>query len=192
MMLLIPLVTLFGCDQTNDAPPTRILGLWQVHEVETSTRPIPGEEVALSNFPGCNWARQTWNFSEEMLRVEHDVLCPAGPRGDEYVGCQVAAEVPARWDQAASKWIVETSVRARSRAVALQPSALTIPTACTARIDAGDYQVARMPPRQEWAWEMGVPNGTVLRLKIPESEEPDFVAAMRTAAGLDLPAEDSP
>lgn len=189
MMLLIPMFALFGCDQTNDAPPTRILGLWQVHEVETSTRPIPGKEVALTNFPGCSWARQTWNFAENLLRVEHDVLCPTAT-GREYVGCQVAAEVPAIWKEAESKWIIETTVRGRSRAMALDAAGLQVPTACTIRIDAGDYQVARMPPRQEWSWEMGVPNGTVLRLKIPDSEEPDFVSAMRVAAGLDT--EESP
>lgn len=185
-MLLIPLVTLFGCDQTNDAPPMRILGLWQVHEVETSTRPIAGLDVAMANFPGCAWARQTWNFSEELIRVEHDVLCRA-QTAKEYVGCKVSAEVPTRWDEASSKWIVDTSVKARSRAVALEAGGLQVPTSCTVSIDAGAYQVAKMPPRQEWAWEMGVPNGTVLRLKIPDSEEPDFVAAMREAGGLNRP-----
>lgn len=179
-MLLIPMVALFGCDQTNDAPPMRILGLWQVHEVETSTRPISGRDVAMANFPGCAWARQTWNFTEELIRVEHDVLCRA-PSNEEYVGCKVAAEVPTRWDEANTKWVVDTTVKARSRVVGLEPSGLQMPTSCTVRIDAGDYPVARMPPRQEWSWEMGVPNGTVLRLKIPESEEPDFVAAMREA-----------
>lgn len=179
----LPLVAVLGCGQDDNAPPAQIKGLWQVHQYNTSSGVKNGEDVALARFPGCTWARQTWSFQDATLRVEHDVLCP-GRRPDEYVGCQVAAEVPAQWDEAAGSWVVDTPVRARSRAVGLEPGAFGVPTSCTAEIEAGTYLVKRMV-REVWRWEMRLPSGVVVRLKIPESDDPDFVMAMRRSRGAE-------
>lgn len=178
-MLTGLLTGLLGCNQETNAPPPQISGLWQVHQVETGSGEIDGQAVALRQFPGCSWARQTWRFEGDRLVVEHDVLCPSSVE-NEFVGCSVAAEVPATWEPTAGKWVVPASVRAKSRAVGLEAGALALPTACTVEVDAGDYPVLRMRG-QDWRWEVGLPNGTVLRLRIPESDEPDFVMAMRQA-----------
>ena len=183
----LPLFVLLGCGQGEMAAPARISGLWQVHQFNTSSGPRNGEDVALSRFQGCTWARQTWSFGEGTIRVEHDVLCPSAVR-DEFVGCQVAAEVPAEWDEAQSAFIVETSMRARSRAIGLEPGSFGLPTSCTVEIEAGTYPVKKMV-REVWNWEMRLPSGVVARLKIPESDDPDFVMAMRRTLN---PEEGSP
>ena len=184
MYVLIGMLVLAGCDQIESlnplntltpedvgAPPPPLQGLWQVHQVETSTRPIDADEVALEYFPGCIWARQTWNFERDRIRVEHDALC-AATREEEYSACRVAAEAPAEWDQDTDTWKIGTTIKARSRAIGLDGAGFSMPGSCTVQIDAGRYQIAKMPPREAWSWEMAVPNGTVLRLRIPDSDDP--------------------
>ncbi|MBX2803898.1 MAG: hypothetical protein KTR31_39850 [Myxococcales bacterium] len=179
-MHAVPILFLMAaCGQDENAPPPQILGLWQVHQVETGTGELDGMEVALRRFPGCTWARQTWNFTEDSIQVGHDVLCPiAGSTTDEHVGCEVSAEVAASWDEAAGIWSVQSPVRARSRAKGLEGDAFGMPTTCTVEVAAGQYPVVRIR-REDWRWEMRAPDGTVLRLKIPDSDDPDFVMAMR-------------
>ena len=177
----LPLLALLGCDQGENSAPARIKGLWQVYQFKTSSGVTDGEDVALARFEGCSWARQTWDFQPDSIRVEHDVLCPSASAG-EYVGCQVGAEVAAAWDSEAGQWAVDASVEARSRAVGLEGASFNLPTSCTVEVEAGNYLVKRMS-REVWQWEMRLPSGVVLRLKIPESDDPDFVMAMRRASG---------
>ena len=180
MIRWLPLLALAfsGCNQDENAAPPKIKGLWQVHQFKTSSGITDANEVTLARFPGCSWARQTWDFDDTTIRVEHDVLCPTPNR--EFVGCEVGTEVDAAWNDNDGQWVVGSTVSARSRAVGLEPGAFSLPTSCTVEIEAGSYLVKRMS-REIWQWEMRLPSGVVLRLKIPESDDPDFVMAMRQA-----------
>lgn len=174
-------VTWLGCLGQDDGPPRQIQGLWTVSQVETDREVVvDGMQLALAQFPGCTWARQTWHFGERTVRMGYDVLCPGGG-SDEYLGCQVSVEAPATWDDGQGTWSVEHTARARSRTLALEPAALQMPTTCHAQIEAGTYPVRRMQ-NQDWRWEMRVPNGRVLRLALPDSDDPDFVTAMRKSS----------
>lgn len=176
------MTAVFGCLSEDEGPPRQIQGLWTVTEVETDREVVvDGMQLALQQFPGCTWARQTWNFGQSTIRMGYDVLCP-GRETDEYYGCQVSVEAPAAWDDAEGTWTVEHTARARSRTLALEAAALNVPTTCHAHVEAGVYPVRRMQ-NQDWRWEMRVPNGRVLRLSLPDSDEPDFVTAMRATTG---------
>ncbi|MEO0599856.1 MAG: hypothetical protein AAF211_00375 [Myxococcota bacterium] len=172
------LATTLGCLTEDEGPPKQIQGMWTVREVETDREVVvEGMQLALQQFPGCTWARQTWHFSEDTIRMGYDVLCP-GRSTDEHYGCKVSVEAPASWDDASGTWTVSNTARASSRTLALERASLDVPARCHAHIEAGSYPVRRMQ-NQAWRWEMRVPNGRVLRLALPESDEPDFVSAMR-------------
>ncbi|MEN0062019.1 MAG: hypothetical protein AAGA48_07680 [Myxococcota bacterium] len=182
MMTALFATWLLGCLPSDDGPPKQIQGLWTVSQVETDKEVVVnGMQLALQQFPGCTWARQTWHFSENSVRMGYDVLCPSRDP-DEFYGCQVSVEAPARWDDGQGTWTVDHTARARSRTLALEAASLDVPTTCHAHIEAGTYPVRRMQ-NQDWRWEMRVPNGRVLRLALPDSDDPDFVSAMRTTTG---------
>jgi hypothetical protein len=120
-----------------------------------------------------------------------DAIAPPAPavpaEGDdgpqhEFFGCQVTARVPAIWDTEAGSWKVEDTVKARSRTRGRDADALGVPTSCELTLPMGDYPVARVT-RQPWRWEMLTPEGSVYRLKLPDSDRPDFVAALRGMQG---------
>ncbi|HHO53693.1 MAG TPA: hypothetical protein ENK18_23175 [Deltaproteobacteria bacterium] len=182
-LLLLSLTACLQQDETS--PPPRIEGLWQVHQVETTSKTVDGQERALEHFPGCGWARQTWSFGEQMIRVGHDVLCP-GNSAEESVGCRVSVEVPASWDETAGVWTVTETAKARSRTRGVKSDSLDLPSDCSVEIEAGQYPVVEIR-RQSWRWEMSTPAGYVLRLKIPDSDDPDFVIAMRSVRGEESP-----
>ncbi len=182
--VLLPIlsIALVGCLPEDEGPPRQIQGMWTVRQVETDREVVvDGTQLALQQFPGCTWARQTWHFSEDSVRMGYDVLCPGREAGEHY-GCQVSVEAPATWDDAKGEWTVAHTAHARSRTLALEAGALDVPTTCHAHVQAGTYPVRRMQ-NQEWRWEMRVPTGRVLRLALPESDEPDFVSAMRSTNG---------
>jgi len=169
---------LFGCLTEDEGPPRQIQGMWTVSQVETDKEVVvDGMQLALQQFPGCTWARQTWIFGEDSIRMGYDVLCP-GAMTDEFYGCQVSVEAPAEWNDSEGTWTVANTARASSRTLALETGALQVPATCHSHIEAGTYPVRRMQ-NQEWRWEMRVPSGRVLRLALPTSDEPDFVGAMR-------------
>lgn len=185
-MTSLLIASLAACFQQDEAaPPPRIEGLWQVHQVETTAEVVDGQKVAKSQFPGCDWARQTWAFGENALRVGHDVLCQGAESG-EYLGCQVSVEVPASWDETAGVWTVAESVKARSRTRGAKLDSLEFPSSCSIEIEAGQYPVVETR-KKDWSWEMATPAGYVLRLKIPDSDDPDFVMAMRSTRGEESP-----
>lgn len=195
---------------TNDKPPLpeKIQGLWELHQVETAGGQVDALDTVLARYPGCTWGRMTWTFEADHLKVGHDVLCPGAM--DEYYGCEVAARVPAVWNETAGSWKVEYPVAVRSRTVGMgddrpgapasaenpgaqrpdelgSTGALGVPTSCEVTLAAGDYPVARVR-NQDWRWEMRTPDGTVYRLRLPESDRPDFVAAIQSARPGDVGA----
>ena len=90
----------------------------------------------------------------------------------------LAAQVPAAWDVAAGSWKVTEAASATSRTLGVGDGAIELPTTCSVAVQAGDYPVARVR-NQRWKWEMRTPDGTVYRLRQPDSDRPDFVSALR-------------
>ena len=186
-------LSLVACKTDQPPVPEKIQGLWELHQVETEGGEVDALDTVLARYPGCTWGRMTWTFEDDHLKVGHDVLCPgvstgASPMEAEYYGCQVAARVPATWSVIGSvgSWKVEYPVAVRSRTVGRGDEALSIPTSCEVTLAPGDYPVARIR-NHDWRWEMRTPDGTVYRLRLPESDRPDFVAAIRNRGG-ELPA----
>jgi hypothetical protein len=203
---------LLGCTLQQQPPlPEKIEGLWQLHQVETKDAGIvEAMDMLLKQYPDCSWGRMTWTFDADHIQAGVDVLCPADKpapvlpvstvpdaiapappptpiEGEdshlgEYFGCQVTTRVPAIWDTEGGSWKVEHTVKARSRTRGRDADALGVPTACELTLPMGDYPVARVT-RQPWRWEMLTPDGSVYRLKLPDSDRPDFVAALRTLQG---------
>ncbi|MEQ1505099.1 MAG: hypothetical protein ABMB14_22890 [Myxococcota bacterium] len=176
------LVAIVACTaDPSKAQPEKISGLWELHQVETAGGQVDADTVIKQRYPNCTWGRMTWKFEDDHLSVGYDVLCPAGPDpavATDYYGCQVSARVPATWDPAKGSWHVDNPVAARSRTMGKGDDALSVPTSCEVTVDAGDYPIVRVP-KQPWRWEMGTPDGAVYRLRLPESDRPDFVAAIR-------------
>jgi hypothetical protein len=181
---------LFGCPQEQDGKPPKLEGHWELMQIETSSGVLEGRDVVLSQFKGCDWARRTFTFTDGKLKVENDILC-RGKARDEYYGCQVAVEVPATWDELNGVWMVRTPVRGRARTRGLEEGALDVPTSCTVEVAAGQYKVARIRS-EKWKWEVGVPDGTVYRLRTPDTDAPDFVLAMREARTPAAPPAPAP
>jgi hypothetical protein len=203
---------LLGCTLQQQPPlPEKIEGLWQLHQVETKDAGIvEAMDMLLKQYPDCSWGRMTWTFDADHIQAGVDILCPADPPtpvipvstapdspdaiapppvldGEnkpqhEYFGCQVSARVPAIWDTEGGSWKVENTVKARSRTKGRDADALGVPTSCELVLPTGDYPVARVT-RQPWRWEMLTPDGSVYRLKLPDSDRPDFVAALRGQKG---------
>jgi len=173
---------LAGCPADPDAPPEKLVGLWELHQVETSQGEIDSLAVVLADFPSCVWGRRTFLFGDGMLRVQNDVLCPSAVNHDEFYGCEVAVEVPAVWDDTdgSGKWVVSTRVSATARTKGLEAGSLDVPTTCTVAVAAGTYPVASVRG-YEWRWEIQAPDGQVYRLRDPPNDNPDFVAALRGA-----------
>lgn len=167
-----------GCAPQEKQLPEKIKGLWELHQVETAGGQIDARQLVEQRYPGCTWGRMTWTFDEDHVSVGYDVLCPAAT-GD-YYGCQVAARVPSAWDPEAGSWHIEYPAAARSRTIGRDEAAIPVPTACEVTLAAGDYQVVRVR-EPDWRWEMKTPEGTVYRLRLPESDRPDFVAAINAS-----------
>lgn len=203
-------LSLAACKSDQPPVPEKIQGLWELHQVETEGGEVDALDTVLARYPGCTWGRMTWSFEEDHLEVGHDVLCPgesntrgadptaAPPTEAEYYGCEVAARVPAVWsvNGAVGSWKVEYPVAVRSRTVGRGDDALSIPTSCEVTLAAGEYPVARVR-NHDWRWEMRTPDGTVYRLRLPESDRPDFVAAIRNRGGgqpdtLPMPVDPAP
>ena len=173
-----PLLLLVACTGDSSGPPEKITGLWELHQVETAKGEVAGVDAVLSRYPGCVWGRSTWKFSDDHVEAAIDVLCPANAAKDEMYGCSVTASVPAAWDVAAGSWKVTEPAAATSRTLGVADGAIELPTTCSVQVPAGDYPVARVR-NQRWRWEMRTPDGTVYRLKQPDSDRPDFVTALR-------------
>lgn len=180
-----------ACQGDKNAAPEELVGTWQLHQVEIATGEVDATEALLPSYPGCLWGRQIWSFSDDggenkdgkrtgHLEATTDILCPVkkpGGKGDEYYGCTVTARVPASWDVAKGAWIVTDGTQARARTLPLDTAAIQGPTACEARVDAGEYPVARVRG-EKWRWEMRTPDGAVVRLRTPDTERPDYVTAL--------------
>jgi hypothetical protein len=177
-MRLTPLLLLAACNGDKNALPEKIAGVWEVHQVETGKGEIDGLAAVLAAYPGCVWGRTTWDFTDDHVEVSTDVLCPASVTNDEFYGCSVTAKVPAAWDVKGGSWTVSEASTATSRTVGTGDGAMQTPTACRVTVEAGDYPVARVHG-QKWRWEMRTPAGNVYRLSQPESDRPDFVAALQ-------------
>lgn len=181
--------------QEQKTPPEKIAGAWELHQVETATGTIDGLRWILDKYAGaateaskCSWGRMTWTFADDHIDVGVDVLCQTGA-GDFY-GCEVAATVPATWNADLGQWTVPYPVAVRSRTAGLDESAVAGPTQCEVSIDAGTYVVERVRPTDgDWRWEMSAPKGVVFRLRLPRSDRPDFVSAIRE---LSAPPEVQP
>lgn len=174
----LSLLTLLACQGDTNAPPEKISGLWELHQVETAKGEVAGVDAVLSRYPGCVWGRSTWKFTDDHVEAAIDVLCPASANRDEMYGCTVAASVPAVWDVAGGSWKVSDPAAATSRTLGVGDGAIAVPTTCSVQVPAGDYPVARVR-NQRWKWEMRTPDGTVYRLRQPDSDRPDFVTALQ-------------
>lgn len=203
-MLPLPVFALLACDDllSQQPPlPEKIEGMWELHALEIRDgQVVDALPDLLKSYPGCTWGRRTWTFNADHIQAGLDLLCPAGPTGtvaapvpgepaeeggrpqQEYFGCQVTVRVPAIWDTEAGLWKVAHRMKATSRTVGRDADAIGVPTSCSLELPAGDYAVARVP-KQPWRWEMLTPEGVVYRLKLPDSDRPDFVAALRGQGG---------
>lgn len=170
---------------TPQAPdlPEKPKGLWELRQIKTEGGQIEGRTLVEQRYPGCTWGRMTWKFEDAHVSVGYDLLCPAAE--NDYYGCEVSVRVPAAWDPDRGQWHVDAPVSARSRTTGLSDEALPVPTSCEVSLPAGDYPVVRMSKKQEWQWEMQTPEGMVYCLQLPESDRPDFVAAMGRSTGGD-------
>ncbi len=198
-LLLLPLVgcdalNLSGLDDLNIAPndglPPKIEGMYQLHQLETASGEIESLDVVLGAYAQCDWGRQTWEFQGDRVVVGHDVLCPGFDDGERFA-CSVSVAVPAEWDKELGKWTIPHGATATSHTSGLDDAALQVPTECTVKVSAGTYPVARIR-NQRWRWEMGQPDGTVLRLRIADSDRPDFVRAIRAVEAAELAANPPP
>lgn len=180
---------LAGCTLSEQkTTPEKISGVWELHQVETASGTVEGLRWILDKYSGppssgagapkCTWARMSWTFADDHIDVGVDVLCQTGA-GDFY-GCEVAASVPATWNPDLGQWTVPHPVAVRSRTAGLDESAVAGPTQCEVSVDAGTYVVERVRPKEgDWRWEMSAPKGVVFRLRLPRSDRPDFVSAIR-------------
>jgi hypothetical protein len=115
------------------------------------------------------------------LTSNTDVLCPTQQSGEMF-GCSVSARVPAEWDVHAGKWIVADGATVRNRTRPVDVAAIASGTSCEAKVSAGEYLVEQIRG-QKWKWEMLTPSGHgVYRLRAPQSDRPDFVAARCSAS----------
>lgn len=195
-MLLVSLLS--ACSEQNPLPE-KIEGLWELHEIETTDKgTVNGRQNLLAAYPGCSWGRSTWTFGADHLQAGIVLLCDATPPSPppvegaqrqteahrDFYGCEVTVQVPASWDPEAGLWHVDDTVTARSKTRALDVDAIAKPTECQLTIPAGDYGVTRIL-HKPWRWEMRTPDlpptqGGLYRLKLPDSERPDFVAALKS------------
>jgi hypothetical protein len=176
--MLSSLLVLAACTGDSSDPPVKITGLWELHQVETAKGEIAGVDAVLSRYPGCVWGRSTWSFTDDHVEAAIDVLCPASEAKDEMYGCTVTAAVPAAWNATAGSWQIADAAAATSRTLGVGDGAIEVPTSCSVQVAAGDYLVRKVR-NQRWKWEMRTPDGTVYRLRQPDSDRPDFVTALR-------------
>ena len=155
-----------GCGPSEEGPTDRVAGTWQVHADAAGGQ--------------CAWQRQTYTFGPTSVRATVDVLCPGA--GGEHVGCTASAELPATWDPS-GRWQVTGSVLARATAQGTGGKPLPSST-CWAALEPGSYPVARVRG-QRWKWEVTTPSSGKLRLRRPDTERPDYVAALRADPDLD-------
>lgn len=187
---------LASCLSEQKAPPEKISGAWELHQVETAEGKVDALPSILSKYPACTWGRTTFTFTDQEIQVGLDVLCPTG--AGDYSGCEVAASVPASWNDQLGQWTVPYPVAVRSRTNGIDEQAISGQTQCEVSLNAGTYEVERVYPKGgEWRWEMRAPGGVVYRLRLPRSDRPDFVSAIseRTAAAAApaaAPAEPAP
>jgi hypothetical protein len=181
----------------NDGLPPKIEGLFELHQVETASGELEAVDVIMGRFPGCHWGRMTWEFQGDRVVVGHDLLCP-GANDQENFGCSVSLALEATWNAEQGSWTIPLGGSATSRTKGMDTLALKVPTMCSVTVPAGNYPVARVR-NQQWRWEMGQPDGTVLRLKVADSDRPDFVRALRfkeaaeaEAAPAEAPTADKP
>ena len=190
-------VVMLGCRGSQSDLPKKIVGTWELHQVEVAGGEVDAQTAVTNGHPGCTWGRMTLSFEEGsdegsggkakaekgaervpgFLSSTTDVLCPTNTTGELY-GCTVSARVPAEWDVKAGKWVVTSGTTVRNRTRPLDASAMAGGTTCEAKVSSGDYPVVTVRG-QKWKWEMRTPDGTVFRLRAPTSEHPDFVAAIQ-------------
>ena len=155
-----------GCGPSGDGPTDRLEGTWEVH-----ADAVGGQ---------CAWQRRSYTFGPASVRATVDVLCPGS--GGEHVGCTVSAELPATWDPS-GRWQVTGSILARASAHGTGDKPLPS-SACFAALEPGNYPVAKARS-QPWKWVVTTPSEQKIRLRRPDSERPDFVAALRADPDLD-------
>ncbi len=189
MRVVLPLLFAFGCPADQNAPPEQLAGRWEVYQLELASGVVDAQDAVRAAYPDCVWGRQIWEFeapsgtaeakTSGYLSATTDVLCPVRKveQETEYYGCTVTTRVPATWDATSGRWKVADGAVSRSRTLPMDTAAIPGPTVCEARIDAGEYLAVKVRG-EKWKWEMRTPDGAVTRLRQPDTERPDFVAAL--------------
>jgi hypothetical protein len=156
-----------GCGSSAEGPMERIDGTWEVHAAATGGQ--------------CAWERRTYTFGPSTLRATVDVLCPGA--GGEHVGCSVSAELPASWDESGRWQVSGGPIVARASVQGTGVKALPAST-CFATLEPGHYVAAKVRG-EPWKWEVTTPSEQELRLRRPDTDRPDYVAALRDDPDLD-------
>lgn len=185
-------LAMMACKNKQADVPKRLEGTWEVAQIEVAGGEVEAKVAVTNGHPGCTWGRIVMAFDPDdpatsqvemtdaipgHLSTTTDVLCPTQV-GGEMFGCTVTARVPATWQVRAGKWVVADGATVRNRTRPLDTGAIASGTSCEAKVSAGDYEVVQVRG-QKWKWEMRTPEGTVYRLRAPQSERPDFVAALQ-------------
>jgi hypothetical protein len=185
-------LAIVACKGNQVDVPKRIEGTWEVHQIEVGETAVEAAVAVTNGHPGCTWGRIIMSFELDggvdpmaapadrlpgHLTSNTDVLCPTQQSGEMF-GCSVSARVPAEWDVHAGKWIVADGATVRNRTRPVDVAAIASGTSCEAKVSAGEYLVEQIRG-QKWKWEMLTPSGTVYRLRAPQSDRPDFVAALQ-------------
>ncbi len=185
-------LAMFACKGNQADVPKKIVGTWEVHQVEVAGGEVDGGTAVTNTHPDCTWGRLTMTFEEDAptegaektpdrisghVSATTDVLCPTKVPGEMF-GCTVSARAAAEWDVKRGHWVVPHGSTVRNRTRPLDAAAIASGTTCEAKVATGNYEV--VPVRnQKWKWEMRTPDGTVYRLRMPTSDRPDFVAALQ-------------
>jgi hypothetical protein len=198
-------LAMLACKGNQPDLPKKIVGTWEVHQVEVAAGEVDAMVAVTNGHPGCTWGRMTLTFEEDAVLPEApavegmapghftattDVMCPTKDKGEVF-GCTVSARVPADWDVVGGKWVVAQGTTVRNRTRPIDTMAMASGTACEAKVSSGEYEVVTVRG-QKWKWEMRTPDGTVYRLRAPQNERPDFVAALQReqrAASAPVPVE---
>lgn len=186
-------LAMLACKGNQADLPKKIVGTWEVHQVEVAGGEVDGPQAAVTSHPDCSWGRLTLTFEEDPLpegtdkaqastvpghvTATTDVLCPTKTTG-ELFGCTVSARAAAAWDVKGGKWVVPQGSTVKNRTRPLDATAISSGTSCEARLPSGEYEVVSVR-NQKWKWEMRTPEGMVYRLRMPTSDRPDFVAALQ-------------
>jgi hypothetical protein len=142
----------------------------------------------------CRWERATWTFGENTVASSLDALC--SDEAGHHAGCTTTAVSPAGFDTATGRWMVERPIAVRSESTSVINEAEADPhappdlpaSACAATLDAGPYAFTKVRG-EDWKYTMTTPGGASVRLKVPNSEHPDYVAALKTDPPTDPRAE---